>query len=92
MIWTRLRTELAIFMLWSGGFAGGLESAELFIVATYNLDNYLLADQGNRTAKSAASKAKIRESLKALSPDVHSSNSTAGYGDPIGSLSYANGG
>jgi endonuclease/exonuclease/phosphatase family metal-dependent hydrolase len=70
MIWTRLRTELAIFMLWSCGYAGAIGAADSFTVATYNLENYLLENQGNRTAKSAASKAKIRESLKALSPDV----------------------
>ncbi|HLP77384.1 MAG TPA: endonuclease/exonuclease/phosphatase family protein [Candidatus Paceibacterota bacterium] len=45
--------------------------AETFRVATYNLENYL--DQPTETRahpKSAASKAKIRENIRALQPDV----------------------
>jgi endonuclease/exonuclease/phosphatase family metal-dependent hydrolase len=43
---------------------------ETFRVATYNLESYLDAATSTRPAKSADSKAKIRESLIALKPDV----------------------
>lgn len=45
-------------------------AAEMVRVATYNLNNYLDQPVGTRPAKSAASKAKIRESLRALKADV----------------------
>lgn len=41
-----------------------------FRVATYNVANYVDQDGGGRTAKTAASRAKVRESIKALRPDV----------------------
>lgn len=45
--------------------------AETFRVATYNLENYLDQPTESRThPKSAAAKAKIRESIRALNPDV----------------------
>lgn len=47
-----------------------LRAAETFRVATYNLESYLAEPVGTRPAKSAAAKAKIRESLRALRPDV----------------------
>ena len=45
-------------------------AAQSFRVATYNVENYL--DQGTETrrAKSAEAKAKVRESVLALKPDV----------------------
>jgi endonuclease/exonuclease/phosphatase family metal-dependent hydrolase len=46
-------------------------AAETFRVATYNVENYL--DQPTETrhaAKSAEAKAKVRESIKAINPDV----------------------
>jgi endonuclease/exonuclease/phosphatase family metal-dependent hydrolase len=46
------------------------EVAGTFTVATYNLENYLTAPSGDRPAKSAAARAKIRESIRALHPDV----------------------
>jgi endonuclease/exonuclease/phosphatase family metal-dependent hydrolase len=45
-------------------------AAELFRVATYNLDNYLEAPTGARPVKSSEGKAKIREGLRALQADV----------------------
>ena len=45
-------------------------AAETFRVATYNLNNYLLAQAGSRPAKSPESKAAIREALRALNADV----------------------
>src|SRR5437762_415276 len=44
--------------------------AELFRVATYNLNNYLLAGSESRPAKSAESRHQIRNNLHALNADV----------------------
>jgi endonuclease/exonuclease/phosphatase family metal-dependent hydrolase len=57
-------------LLWltSAGFADG--PVRSFTVATYNLNNYLDETIGTREAKSTASKAKIRESILTLKPDV----------------------
>jgi endonuclease/exonuclease/phosphatase family metal-dependent hydrolase len=54
------------------GLAAGvsLPAAEKFRVAEYNLENYLDAPAGTRPAKSVAAKAKIRDSILALKPDV----------------------
>lgn len=43
---------------------------ESFRIATYNLENYLDVATQTRPAKSAQSKAKIRESIIALQPDI----------------------
>jgi endonuclease/exonuclease/phosphatase family metal-dependent hydrolase len=48
--------------LWAG--------AETFRVATYNVENYLDEATQTRPAKSAEAKAKVRESILALKPDV----------------------
>src|SRR5213083_892839 len=45
-------------------------AAGTFSVATYNLENYLDEPAGGRRPKSEAARAKIRESLRALKPDV----------------------
>lgn len=59
-----LATVTALF-LW------GSASAEIFRVATYNVENYLdQPTESRRNVKSEAAKAKIRESLLALKPDV----------------------
>jgi endonuclease/exonuclease/phosphatase family metal-dependent hydrolase len=50
--------------------AGSLPAADLLRLATYNLENYLEAPVGTRPGKSDAAKAKIREGLRALNPDV----------------------
>ncbi|MCW5550722.1 MAG: endonuclease/exonuclease/phosphatase family protein [Verrucomicrobiae bacterium] len=44
--------------------------AETFRVATYNIENYLDHTAGTRGPKSAEAKAKVRESIHALKPDV----------------------
>jgi endonuclease/exonuclease/phosphatase family metal-dependent hydrolase len=47
------------------------EAAEvLFSVAAYNLENYVDGVAGTRVAKSAEAKAKVRESIRAMRPDV----------------------
>ncbi len=45
-------------------------SADTFSVATYNLENYLDEAPGSRHPKTAAAKAKIREMIRAMKPDV----------------------
>ena len=61
------------FRAWVGVWLGvvcGLQAAQTFRVATYNLENYLLESVGTRPAKSEAARAKIRESLRAVNADV----------------------
>ena len=50
--------------------ASNLARAETFRVAAYNLENYLDQPGATRPLKSDAAKAKIRESIRALKPDV----------------------
>lgn len=45
-------------------------AAELFRVATWNLENYLDAPAGSRRAKSQESKAAVREMIRTMKPDV----------------------
>ncbi len=47
-----------------------LPAAEVFHVATYNLENYLHVPLGTRPVKSLEGRAKIRESLRAIKADV----------------------
>lgn len=47
-----------------------LGAAEKFRIATFNVENYLDAPAGTRVAKSEAAKAKVRDSILAMSPDV----------------------
>ncbi|MBI2927731.1 MAG: endonuclease/exonuclease/phosphatase family protein [Verrucomicrobia bacterium] len=49
--------------------ASGL-AAQVFRVATYNLENYLAAPAGTRPAKPASAKTKIRQSIRELKADV----------------------
>ena len=65
---TRLRRSaaLALALLAGARFA----SAETFRVATYNVENYLAEDSGTRTAKPPEARAKVRESIRTLKPDV----------------------
>jgi endonuclease/exonuclease/phosphatase family metal-dependent hydrolase len=44
--------------------------AEAFRVATYNIENYLDATSPRGCVKSAEAKAKVRESIRAINPDV----------------------
>ena len=50
--------------------AGESEAATSFSVATFNVENYLAVPSGNRPVKSVEAKAKVRESIHALKPDV----------------------
>ena len=61
------------FRAWVGAVLAaisGLQAAQTFRVATYNLENYLLEPVGTRPAKSEAARAKIRESLRAAKAEV----------------------
>lgn len=64
---------MRIFMLvWIAFLAGPslLWPADKIRIAEYNLENYLLEPSGTRPAKSPEARAKIRESIRALKPDV----------------------
>src|SRR5882757_1412494 len=65
----RITTRLAFFttlLLGANAFA-----AETFRVATYNVENYLdQPTESRRFVKSTEAKAKIREGIRALNPDV----------------------
>lgn len=56
-------------VVWLAALAN-LAYGETFRVATYNLNNYLDAPTESRRVKSDESKAKIRESILAIKPDV----------------------
>ena len=47
-----------------------LAGAQIFRVATFNLENYLDAPSGRRPAKTREARAKVRESILAIQPDV----------------------
>lgn len=65
-------------MNWGAGLVWGLViafqamawGAETFRIASYNLEGYLLEATQTRPAKSEAARAKIRESILAIKPDV----------------------
>ncbi|MHC1764166.1 MAG: endonuclease/exonuclease/phosphatase family protein [Verrucomicrobiia bacterium] len=66
------RGFIAALLLWAFGTALTMEgvAAEKFTLATYNLENYVVVPGGSRPVKSAQSRAKIRESIRAMRPDV----------------------
>src|ERR1041384_6071022 len=57
-----LVAALVLMAVWAQG--------ETFRVATFNVESYLDTATQTRAAKSAESKAKVRESIRALKPDV----------------------
>jgi hypothetical protein len=62
---TVLRRNFSATLVYSTGFA------ETFRVATYNVENYLdQPTESRHFVKSAEAKAKVRESIKAMHPDV----------------------
>jgi endonuclease/exonuclease/phosphatase family metal-dependent hydrolase len=63
---TRRLPIVALLWLLQTGLAG----AQVFRVATFNIENYLDAPSGARPAKSAEAKAKVRDSILAIKPDV----------------------
>jgi len=61
------RPSVVLLALW---LCAGIARAETFRVVTYNLESYLNQPAAARPAKLAAAKAKVRESILALKPDV----------------------
>ena len=61
-----MRFIFIVFVVWVNISSG----AELFRVATWNLENYLDASVGSRRAKSEESKAAVREIIQRIKPDV----------------------
>jgi endonuclease/exonuclease/phosphatase family metal-dependent hydrolase len=57
-------------LLYALPFCLPLSAAETFRVATYNVENYLAQPTESRSAKLTDAKAKVRESILALKPDV----------------------
>jgi endonuclease/exonuclease/phosphatase family metal-dependent hydrolase len=57
-------------LLWFCFLPSTWAAPQLLRVATFNVENYLDAGTSTRRAKSAASEAKVRESILALHPDV----------------------
>ena len=65
-----LASALLIFGLALALAHAPVRCAETFTVATYNVENYLETDMGTRSAKPPSARAKIRENIRALRPDV----------------------
>ena len=63
-------TPLLILLVLGVLLPAGSPATERFSVATYNLENYLDGPVPGRTAKTAAGKAKVRETLLAVRADV----------------------
>ena len=60
-----------LLLLASGFFAPQSSAAETFRVAAYNVENYLdVPTESRHFVKAADAKAKIRETVKAINPDV----------------------
>jgi endonuclease/exonuclease/phosphatase family metal-dependent hydrolase len=72
------------FLAWLCAMAAGgflpVAAAETFLLATYNLNNYTDGLLTTRPAKTAASRAKIRESIQALRADVLALQEVGGAG------------
>ncbi len=65
-----VRTSLSLAMVFLSGVLGAATSPATFTVGTYNLENYLDAPVGDRPAKSAEARTRIREAIRRLNPDV----------------------
>ena len=50
--------------------AGALVAADTFTVASFNVENYFLRPFGSRKAKPAVSRAKVRDAILKIKPDV----------------------
>ena len=61
---------VAVIFLAAFSWTSFSRAAEIFHIATFNLENYLAVDIGTRRAKPDAGKAKIRDTILAMKPDV----------------------
>lgn len=64
LVWRTILLCIAVLFL-QAGFG-----AELFRVATFNLENYLLHPAGGRRAKPAQARAAVRDCIRAINADV----------------------
>ncbi len=67
MVFRKIRQGIIVL---SFGLTVATQAADTFRVATYNVENYLETATAARPAKTAAAKAKVRENIIALKPDV----------------------
>jgi endonuclease/exonuclease/phosphatase family metal-dependent hydrolase len=67
MVFRKIRQGIIVL---SFGLTVATQAADTFRVATYNVENYLEVSNGSRPAKSTEAKAKVREGIVALKPDV----------------------
>jgi endonuclease/exonuclease/phosphatase family metal-dependent hydrolase len=67
MVLRKIRQGIIVL---SFGLTVATQAADTFRVATYNVENYLEVSNGSRPAKSTEAKAKVREGIVALKPDV----------------------
>ena len=67
MVFQRLRPITVAFFFC---LVAATQAADTFRVATYNVENYLEVSNGSRPAKSTEARAKVREGIIALKPDV----------------------
>lgn len=65
-----VRTFLSLAMVFLAVVLRGATSPPTFTVGTYNLENYLDAPVGDRPAKSAEARTRIREAIRRLNSDV----------------------
>ncbi len=68
--WTGRCAAFAVWALALWLVVAQATAADTFTVATYNLENYLIAPQETREAKPIEARARIQETLKALNADV----------------------
>ena len=64
----KLRRLRLVALLWL--LPTALAGAQIFRVATFNVENYLDAPSGRRPAKSREARARVRENILAIKPDV----------------------
>jgi len=62
--------RLSIYLVFSWLGICAVDAAELFRVATYNVENYILRSNETRSIKAPESRAKVREHLLAIKADV----------------------
>jgi endonuclease/exonuclease/phosphatase family metal-dependent hydrolase len=67
---TIFRGFLLVWLVWLSPEIPALAAPEIFRVATYNVENFIDSPSASRHAKSAASEAKVQESILAMRPDV----------------------
>lgn len=62
--------RIALLLLLAAATAVLGETPRRFVVATYNVENYLVSPSGTRSPKPEASRAKVAETILTIKPDV----------------------